>query len=407
MTSFNTTQVTEPGHVAGFGRWLSVCIRNGEPLALAVRERSKKVAISTLDDCYVVDLKNNPIAFGVLRSQILDVPGPGLNLMFRNTATDLPELSRVLAPAYDISPLDVTRRLTPFVRGDMTAAAHVINQSVTRAGKFRQLEHNAYEIALVLPQYETGIAPYYRKVGVPMALLTAEQALVHKAPADWWVTYNWLWLRILAAFTGDPTLIYAFVNQREPLEVLSKLFSKSEREVELMMLWQACGRDMLTVEKRFKPLIAEMADGPRADWPGAIDSAMPSLASACHSMVRTYSQPWASHLGFGGIPQTFTLYQRHLRPGQPMGEGVAFRVFGTVEEIVSVAAVTFWLNRATLDVLIRKVEGGPAEETIRIVGSGPSEGKHAWLNDLKELAPLAHPLGAELELQPIVTQAVQ
>lgn len=404
MTSFTTHHVTKPGDVPGFGRWLETRVRTGELLGTAVRERSQKLALSGLDDCYVVDLKACPIALGVVRAQMIDNPGPGFGLLMRNTAIDLPEMSKMLGRAFDMPAMDICRRLSPNIRGDMTAAAHVINQTVTRAGKFRQLEHNAYEIALILPQYEMGIAPYYRRVGLPLALLTAEQALAGRVDAEWWVTYNWLWLRVLAAFSGDPTLVFIFHDERDPLEVLSKLLNKSEREAELMMLWQACGRDMFVVEKRFPSLLREMADGPQ-EWGGILDMSMPSLSAACAAMAKTYGQPWNSPLGFGGSAATTTLFKRHLRPGQPMGEGVAFRVFGTVEEIVSVAAVTFWQNRATLDVLIRKVEGGPAEETIRVIGSGPAEGKHQWLNELKDLAPLAAPLGPELDLRPIVTQA--
>lgn len=399
---FTTTQVDVPADIPGFSKWLVGRAHAGEALGLAVRDRSRKLAFSGMDDCYVVDMKNNPIAAGVLRAVLLEQKQ--LQLMLRNVAADLPELCRLLASTWDMKPIDVFRELHTQVASDMTAAAHVINQNVTKPGKFRQLEQNAYEIALVAPQYESGIAPYYSRVGLPLAKLTAEQALAGKVEATWWVTYNNLWLRVMAYYSGDPTLRWMFFNDQRPFETLGKLFKCEDREAELMMLWIACGRDMDTVAQRFPSLPREMADGPQ-DWGRTIDRALPMLSSATMDMKRAYFDMAST----GGMKHSTitTLYGRRLRPGASPGEGVAFRVFGTVEDLVSVAAVTFWTNRVTNDILIRRAEGGPAEETVRVIGSGPREDRNSWMNQLRELATLATPLGAELSLNPIVTQAVQ
>lgn len=388
---FQVHNVSKPADVAGFGRWLVERARAGSGIGLAVRDRSKKLAFSTLDDCFILDLKNNPLGAAAFRTAI---DQQQLDLMTRNAVVDLPELSRMLAPMWDLNAMEVYRKIEPLVSCDMTAAASVINQSVTRPGKFRQLEHNAYEIALVVPQYEMGIAPYYERVALPLAKLTAEQALAPKVNPQWWVTYNNLWLKVLAYYSGDPTLRWMFFNDRQPFEALGKLLGVTDREAELMMLWEACGRDMDTVTVRFPSTIREMGDGPK-EWGRTVDRALPALSSACLSMKRSYFEQ----------NNITTLFKRRLRPGGLSGEGVAFRVFATVEELVSIAAVTFWQNRPSRDILIRRAEGGPAEETIRVIGSGPKEGRHAWLNEIRQLATLATPLGAELGLNPIVTEA--
>src|SRR3990167_3294798 len=90
-----------------------------------------------------------------------------------------------------------------------------------------------------------------------------------------------------------------------------------------------------------------------------------------------------------------TRYGRRFRAGQTEGEAVTHLIFGTVEDIVSVAMVTFWTNRTTRDIMILRAEGGPSADTIRIHGTGPSSigGKASWMIHLQELATLASPLG--------------
>lgn len=390
---FETHQVNSLAEVGPFAEWLSGTARAEQKVAIALRERQKKIAFSTRDDCWIVDLKSPaaPFVFGILRTQIID--HNQIKLVARDLYQDLVDLSKILAPLLGFTPNNVFQNLAPAFVGDLTSAAHVINQTVTPKNKMRLVEHDAYDVALLEEQYGIGIVPYYEKVGLPFAKLQAEAVVNPKRAPEWWVTYQYLWIRVLAYYTGDATLVWSFAEGRDPLESIQNVIHCESREqAEALLLWQACGRDIAVFRTRFAALIPLLPDSLPV-WANIMDKALPSLSVACGQMQQAYQESRSVE----------TLYKRKLRPGNPAGEAVAFRVFGTVEDLLNVAAVTFWNNRPTTDVLISYFDGTIG--TTRIGGVGPQRGVEAWTQQLKPLSTLANPLGPSLELHPIVTQA--
>ena len=392
---FQLHSVNKLSEVAPFGLWLADAIRREQIIAVALRDRQGKIAFSTRDDAWVVDLKSpaGPISLGLIRTQLLD--RSGLNLMSRNLARDLYDLVRYLSPLLGVSQSEIYNNVAPAFVGDLTSAANCVNQPVTPMGKFRKIEQDAFEISLLEPQFAHAIPAYYQKVGVPLAKLLAEAALFKgKREPEWWVSYSHLWVRVLAYFSGDPTLAWAFEQGRDPFEAVGNLLKVIPYEAELFLLWQTCGRDSQCFSNRFPQRLAELPEE-LTGWAARADKALPALSWACNQMMRAY---WDTRT-------VETLYGRRLRPGNPAGEAVAFRVFGTVEDLLAVGAVSFWNNRPTSDTLIMRFDGGPAESLVRICGVGPVGGqKWSWIQTLNQLAPLASPLGT-LRLQPIVTEA--
>lgn len=379
---------------APLGLWLADCERRGTPVAVALRDRQKKLCLATRDDAWVLDFKSDasPLLAGVLRSHIID--GNNLRFLARNITKDLREICTYMSKVLGTTPLSLFTNLAPYFVGDLTSAAHCINQVVTPMNKFTSIENDAFEVALLEPQYAHGIAAYYQKIGLPFARLQAESWLVPKKPAEWWVSYEHLWVRVLAFYTGDPTLGWAFVERRNPFEVIGKMFKCSEHEAELRLLWQVCGRDMSVFVNRFSTRASELPDD-LTSWNDQLDRSMPATAMACHQMKQAYFDTHYAE----------TLYKRQLKRGSDYGEAVAFRIFGTVEDIINVAAVAFWNNRPTSDVMITKIEGGPDASLIRVLGIGPQVGvRHQWSESMKQLSSLGNPLGSTLTLNPQVVQ---
>ena len=368
--------------IPAFGEWLAAVGRREELIGVAVRDRQKKLALTTRDEGWLIDFKTT---HGQLAAGVLRVGQSQLRLVTRNLAHDLVELTRFLARYMGIEEGEIYHNIAPTFVGDLTTAANCINQSVTPPGKFRQLEQDAFEAVLLEPQFTHAITPYYAKVGVPFAKLVAEAMLFrNKRELEWWVSYENLWVRVLAYYSGDPTLSWAIHENRDPFAAVGRLLKVSLEQAELILLWQACGRDMQTMVNRFGNRVRDLPDDPQAEWGAIVDRALPTLTSACQAMQRAY---WDSRAAE-------TRYGRRLRPGNPIGEGVAFRVFGTVEDIVATAAVTFANNRPTDDTRVVQFDGGPAATIIRIGGVGPGPGGlHTWLETLKTLAPLLNPLG--------------
>lgn len=389
--TFQTHLVEAASDVAPFAMWLMEHTRQDSPIALVLRDRKRQLCFATRDDAWLIDMRAaaGPLAAGVLRTQLLDQNQ--LKFHTRHLAPDLRDLCRFLAPILGVEPLDIFAVLAPAIVGDLTAAAHCVNQEVTPPGKFRRIEHDAYEVALLLPQYEHGICRYYGKVGVPLGKVVAEGQLGGKKAPEWFVTYEHLWLRVFAYWTGDPILGWAFTGDRDPWEALASSLKRPREELEVLLRWQACGRDLMCFTQRFANRVRDLPDdlGALGD---EFDRRLPNISWSCRQMMQSYVDTRNAE----------TLYGRRLRPGKLVGEAVAFRVFGTVEEIISNAAVTFWNQRPSRDMLIENFEGGPDADVIRVNGFGPREGKHQWAENLRQLAPLANPLGS-LPLKPRVT----
>lgn len=395
MSLFQTHQVDKLSEVAPFAMWLSETAQRGQTIAVALRDRQRKMAFATRDDAWVLDFKSpaGAIGAGIIRSQLID--NNQLRFATRNLALDLRDITKFLADLLGMSLPDVWAALAPACVADLTRAAVCVNQAVTPRNKFKSAEHDAYEIALLEPQYATGIADYYLKVGVPMSKLVAETSLFKRKddPMTWWVSYEQLWLRVLAFYTGDPTLGWAFHEGHDPIERIATLFKIPNETAETLLLYQACGREIPVFQKRFPERILP---SDLTSWEDRMRRTLPALDSSISAMSRGY---WESRT-------TETRFHRKLRPGHALGESVAFRIFGTVEDIVAIAAVTFWNNRSTSDILLTQIEGGPAENLIRVGGVGPKGEATTWdwIQTLKTIAPLANPLG-QLNLKPTVTKA--
>ena len=394
MSLFQTRQVDKLAEVAPFASWLMEVAHRGDIIAVSLRDRQKKMAFATRDEAWVLDFKSPAglIAAGILRTQLVD--HNQLRFATRNLAVDLRDMTRYLADLLEMPLTEVWAHLSPVCVADLTRAAACVNQPVTPRSKFKSAEHDAYEVALLEPQYATGIADLYQKVGIPMSKLVAETSLFKRKDEaiSWWVSYDLMWLRVFTFYSGDPTLTWAFHEGQDPFEVVGKMLQLPPATAETLLLWQACGREMGVFQKRFPHLV--LPDD-MVGWEEKMLRAMPVLHNAVSGMTRAY---WESR-------SVETRYRRRLRSGNPLGEAVAFRIFGTVEDLVGVAAVSFWNNRTTNDILITQIEGGPAETTIRIAGVGP-KGEAAtwdWIQILKTTAPLASPLG-QLSLKPTVTR---
>lgn len=393
---FKQHEVLGLGDIPPFGDWLQDMLRNQQTLAVVPRERTKRLCFSSHDDSWEIDFKNiaGPLAAGQLKTQVLQLGN--LKLAMRNVASDLPELTRILADQWHIEAGLVYRSLAPMVVGDLTSASHCINQVVTPHGKFRKLDQDAFEVALLLPQYEHGICRYYSAIGVPKAKIHAEK-LIFTTPStapQWYVIYHNLWVKVLAYYSGDPTLGYAFNEDRDPFEAVGKVLKLTPQQAEVFLLWNACGRNLETFNQRFSARLNDLP-GDVLEWNTMGDRHMPALSHAVQSMVQSYYDTRTIE----------TRYGRKLRPGAPIGEAVAYRIFGTVEELVSVAAVTICNNRTSSDTLILDYQGGPAAEVIRLAGIGPGKAGEQleWLRMVRELSGLASPLGS-LALKPQVFQ---
>ena len=195
-----------------------------------------------------------------------------------------------------------------------------------------------------------------------------------------------LWLRVFAHWSNDPTIGWAFKEGRDVLDTVARALDTSPEKAQALLFWQAHGRDISVLGRRM-PEVVDLLPDTLPLWGDKLDKAFPTMVATVLQMQQAY---W--HTRYAD-----TLYGRKLRPGHALGEAVAFRVFGTVEDIVAVAAVTLWQARTSGDIMVTKIDGGPAASEIRIGGVGPNTAQFAWKTVLNRLAGLSGPLSVGLQ----------
>lgn len=377
-----------------FADWLIERAKLEEPVSVAVKLRAKKMAFATRDDAWVIDLKS-PVAAGALGALRIRLYDYGqITIKMRDLATGMVDLSKVLSDAWGLTTREVFDTLVPLCVGDLTQAARCINHPVTPAKLFKRIEDDAFEVALLEPQYLVGIPPYYSRVGIPLAKIGAEIRLFGKQrQPDWTVDYSDLWIKVLTYYTQDPVLLNAVLDDEPVIPLLARIFGCSEDEAETILRWCACGMEMDVYLKRYPDPTRLPSNIPQ--WEEAIGRKLTKLVTSVISMKQSYY--------LNRIAET--RFSRRLRPGHLHGEAVAFTIYGTVQDLVGVAAATLWNNRPASEVMLLRIDDNP-DELIRIVGSGPASeaGKHVWLSSMQELAPLANPLGL-VALKPSVVEA--
>ena len=391
---FTLHRLESVGDVPALGDWLTMLARAKTPMAITLKARQKKIALATRDDCWVIDCKL-PVADLILPTLLTRLSDAQIPLITRNLVRDLPEIVAFFAKNLNHDEHNLFRDMVDSFTADLTCAAKCINQGVTAPAKFRLIEHDAYEVALLEPQYATGISAYYLKVAIPVAKAIAESWMFAKGRnPEWFITYKSLWLRVLAFFSQDPTLTWAFSEGRDVYDDIAKLFETNREQAETILLWAACGCDLSVFAKRFPDYVTGLPENLKA-FEDIFKRKMPTLAWSIQMMKDAY---WNTR-------QVETRYGRILRPGHPMGEAVAFRVFGTVEDILGVVSATFWTNRPSRDTMVIRFDGDPASDVVRVVGAGPSsvQGRLSWLQDMTQLSTLGNPLGQVL-LNPLVTE---
>ena len=375
-----------PEHVLPLGNWLNDHARHPDQrVYVAVREgRNKKLAFAAGNEVWVVDLKSQaaPLFYSAVLRQ---VEHGQITLAARDLFSDLIALSKMLAAPSTLGPKDVFWQLAPLFDGDLLSAGQTIDLPVQPKEFFKKIEDDAYDLALLEPQYRHQIPAYYDKIAVPFAKLQAEAVLHGQPEMQWWLGYEDLWLKVLAHYAEDPTLKWAFAEGRKPLESIARMLELSLPTTEALMLWQCHGRDM-PVFSQAMPEMMEFLPAALPAYGLKLDRALPNICAATLQMQQAY---WESRLAT-------TRYNRKLRPGKQLGQAVAFRIFGTVEELIAVAAVAIWRNRTSSDIIISKIQGGPESATNRVGGVGPADGKYAWATMLKRVSPLNNPLSIPL-----------
>ncbi len=362
-------------------------------LHLAKRGKGGELALATKEEVCLIDLKS-PVAdalVGVLRAMLLDQPQ--VSLLGRDTYADLVDLVEFFHKRCGVAEREAYDKLAPAFVGDLRQAMQIVGYPPVGKSVFKHAADDAYAVALMEPQYTANPSTqYYSKVSLPAARMWAESKLFRtEGKPDWLVSYSNLWLKVLAHYSSDPTLIFALYENRDALETVARALKVTATQAQSLLLWQVHNREVVAMAKRFPAVVDDLPDS-LPKWGEEIDKHFPTLAASTIHMRQAYQESRAAH----------TLYGRKMRPGYSYGGATAFRIFGTVEDILSVAAVSFWQSRTSPDILVSGISGSAAGAEVQIQGQGPIMGKDLWRRQLDLLSPLQNPMQVSLNPRCVV-----
>ncbi len=391
MTSalYALNSAIEPRDVIPFGQWLLDSCRNDGSVSVVLREET--LAFGSPTSVWTFPLGNEPVMevlLAVLRANVIDLPQ--VSFVARDLFVDLVALCQALAPLLGISERQAYLSLAPVFDGDLTSAARVLGHKPESHEDYAAIEDDAYAIAVHEKQFSLGAPKYYEAISLPFAKLQAEGKLSGQAKASWWVSYENLWLRVLAHMTGDPLFLGALREDHSVIAVVMRSLECDAEAAQALLIWQVYGRDVDAMVRHL-PEIVDKLPSELPSWGLRLDRKFPALCASLSAMQSSYWQNRGAN----------TLYGRRLRPGQTLGEATAWMVFGTVEDIIANAAVTLWKNRTSPDIIITLISGGPAAPVLRVGGTG---GGAQWSYMAKELAPLGNPLKT-VPLRPTYVEA--
>ena len=375
--------------IEAFMRWLQeVGVSTADPVGIAVGEDG--LALAQGDVLYLVSPgEQGQFARSALAAALMGDSPP--RLVATNAEDTLVKLSHFLAWIYNDR--ELFGRLAQCMIGDLLSCAATVGHAP--AARDLSPPDAAYTARLLEPQYQEEAPPYYVRVSLPLVRLQAEwRCWGQDATADWWVSYPDLWIRVLTRYTADPTLTWMLSEGQEPVPAIARLFEWPVEQTVAVLLWHICGRSVDVMAE----VVPQHIDGLPDDLPavaGLWDRRLPSLWAGITSLMQGYTQNRLAR----------TLYGRKMRTGQHPGAASAHTILGTTQDIMEVAAVSFWNSRPGPSVMIKRVDSFAVDPVRRVVGVGPQAAeREQWIQTLTALAPLAAPLGM-VSLAPTVVRS--
>lgn len=245
-------------------------------------------------------------------------------------ARDLRRTTQLLIPWLQLEGTNPTYLPGIFIH-DLTSLGEALGAPTQQS--FEHLVLDALDLAVVGPQLETQAPRYYRAVGLPLA---REESLPY-APLPgkrWQVTYDNLFLRVLAHYTREPVLIRLFRDQPEqpPLDWLAD-YTGLDTSVDLlsMLLLLTLDDSLLLLRHYFPDWVEALPSNPALMKHEVFDKKLP--------VVRLWLAEEAERLR--QRPVASSLYGRKSPSGprQP-GELLYHIIFGSIDELLAVFRVS-------------------------------------------------------------------
>lgn len=277
--------------------------------------------------------------------------------------------------------------------GSLTDLGYVLGRRVHMAGDFMSAAEDALDVCMTEPQLAIDAPLYYANVALPIAKNTA---MGWREPEEgecrFQVTYENLFLRALAFFTGDPTLRRALEDDEDTLEILASKLQIRREQILPFFAWVTLNGDAEAFAFHLPSLRERLPEDPHVVQRMLLDKTMPVV----RNWLIEEEQLCLENRG------SVTHYGRPSYFGVSPGSALYHRVFGTVRDIIQVAKASLLLGQTEC-----LLETGTAWwERASVVGHTQAD-PLLFRQETEHLCALGDPLtrvdGAVIPLEPRVS----
>lgn len=341
--------------------------------------RDRAIGFASTEEGWQVELGRHDIVDDAVKNALRSLTGNDAPyLVFQDAAAAVPVLVPLLQEAgVGIDLKGLLRRMV----GDLQVLQDCVGRKIER-GAFQAPSDEAYAALTAEQQWGTGAPAFYRQVGLPWL---SQRIYVQSSPPEgvpWRISYDDLFLRVLAHFTREPVLVAAFADKRDPVpEISGRLGLESEGQTIAVMFWAATGFDAVYLSEHHPTAFTLLPDG-LVDLRQAIERRFSTLCL----------NGWIQHReDYTRNRQLQTRYGRWLLWGLPLAEVLAQMWLGSVQDILDVTETScagFW-GEDPLPVY--PVAEELLDRVIRIRGCAPND-RSKWLSILEGVSHLGNPL---------------
>lgn len=370
-------EVSSLNDVAALGGWLNWQGRQEEsdPLGIALREGVWTFATKGSGWLVVLTDENRELLHQTIKLNLIEGTNPPI-IALRDMALDIPEIVLRLSLGAE-DELQLLKRVSV----DISILSYATGIPGARSGNMNALT-DALDISTVGVQMSVEPGGYYRNVGLPLGRMKLARPVAGER--RWSVTYDYLLLRVLAHYTGDPLMARWFTDDKDPWLELKDLLELDDDPAMALIAWVACAMDEDVLRQRSEEYYENLPTNPRLLLATHIDKNLPTLRIGIDALLARYQT----------APHTAkTLYQRRVVMGASPAQAGAHHLWGSVEDIVSVALVSFGNLGGTG--ITSMDSSNPQWMRATIMGYTNKE-TIPWERELKSMATLGEPLRTAL-----------
>lgn len=263
--------------------------------------------------------------------------------------------------------------------GDLTSLAYTTGERIVSNTGFPSAVEDALDTFVCLPQLLVNCPSYYKAVALPNTKFAALGRITGRGQR-FQITYEFLFLKVLAHLSGDPSLRWMLEQENvDPPGLLAVKLNLPREQVFPFLAWAALGSDTAAVLRVFPELEGGLPEKAHDYQRMTLDKLYPNI----RRWVIEEEEEIRARRG------CTSLYGRRYK-GDDTTAALYHRVFGSVRDIIEVAKASL-LRFPEIEVILES--GARWWERVEIFGYANVDDPLFFNSALEHMSALAFPLG--------------